>query len=208
MGIDDVIRKRKDNNHDNNHDTWKIWRRQLKQLKQLKLIFLWAMNQHQTVPDPKPWLVVGSYPIQPLQPLDTSVLRTGGSNWSNLRFECLVEGFAPGVWRKMLQFGMVMLMFFIRHMGVLHRWRYPIAGWFIMENPSINDYKWMIWRYPRFRKSPYDWSSYYHILPPRNAEGIAMLQKKRPSKLAHSRVMWWTVNTDDDVFRPVQIPKR
>ena len=26
-----------------------------------------------------------------------------------------------------------------------HKWGPPIAGWFIRENPSINDYKWMIW---------------------------------------------------------------
>ena len=36
--------------------------------------------------------------------------------------------------------------------GGFHKWVTPIAGWFIMENPS---YKWMIWGYPYFRKPPH-----------------------------------------------------
>ena len=32
----------------------------------------------------------------------------------------------------------------------------PIAGWFLMDNPWSSYWqKWMIWRYPHFRKPPY-----------------------------------------------------
>ena len=40
----------------------------------------------------------------------------------------------------------------------------PIAGWLIGENPNL---KWMIWRYPYFRKPP-DGNMHQPVLPQRN----------------------------------------
>ena len=40
-------------------------------------------------------------------------------------------------------------------MGVSINGGTPIAGWFIKKNHGKSIYKWMIWGYPHFRKSPY-----------------------------------------------------